>query len=291
MAFTEHGCGRRLCGGLRSSVKCSCQPPFAVICNRGHHREGDLQLSVAALIVSHPAGPLQAGAQHPATRPDGKPPEVFAPPRAYGFVSSAARRRGGFGAAVEQACSPLEPMPGGTAVWGVLHWGSPTGSAVHTLDGTVESAKSWRDEVSWWHASARARPEAGAPGSLPAACSWGRLWRPARNGVGNQRADGAPAARAPSLPPTAPLDGEVGLRVVIAMELCEAGARTQAPHSAVLHRRMQAVSRSRVACVHGEQGEHTGRKASMHAPAAACVASLQGRGCATTRPSADPVAL
>jgi len=196
----------------------------------------DLHASVAALTVSHPACRLQAGAQHPATRPHGKPPEVFAPPRAYGFVSSAARRRGGFGAPLEQACSQLEPMPGGTAAWGILHWGSPTGSAVHTLDGTVECAQSWRDGVSWWHASARARPEAGMPGPLPAVGRWGRLWRPARNGAGSRRADGAPAAGAPSLPPAAPLHGEVGRRVVIAMELCEAGARAQAPHLAVLCR-------------------------------------------------------
>jgi hypothetical protein len=247
-----------------------------------------LQLSLPA---SHPAGPLQAGAQQPATRPDGKPPEVFAPPRAYGFVSSAARLRGGFGAAVEQACSPLEPMPGQTAAWGILHWGSPTGSAVHTLDGTVESATSWRDEISWWHEAARAPPEAGAPGPLLATCSWGRLWRPARNGAGNRRADGAPAARAPSLPPAAPLDGEIGVRIVMAMELCEAGARTQAPHSAVLHCWMQAGCGSRVAYVHGEQGDMTHKAhCSMHAPAAACVASLQGCVGATIRPCPDPVA-
>ena len=95
------------------------------------------------------------------------------------------------------------------------------------------------------------------PGPLPAVCRWGRLWRPARNGAGSRRADGAPAAGAPSLPPAAPLDGEVGQRVVIAMELCEAGARTQAPHSAVLHRWAHAVCGSRIASVHGDLGKHT----------------------------------
>ncbi len=156
--------------------------------------------------------------------------------RRHAHTALCAVRRGGAGASARPSSSPLEPIPGGTAAWGILHWGSPTGSAVHTLDGTVECAQSWRDEVSWWHASARARPEAGMPGPLPAVGRWGRLWRPARNGAGSRRADGAPAAGAPSLPPAAPLHGEVGRRVVIAMELCEAGARAQAPHLAVLCR-------------------------------------------------------
>ncbi len=35
-----------------------------------------------------------AGWRGPSHASDGKPPEVFAPPRAYGFVNAVARRRG-----------------------------------------------------------------------------------------------------------------------------------------------------------------------------------------------------
>ena len=212
-------CGRRICGGQWPSV------PPAAIYDRGHHGGGSACIGCSCLCLTQ-TGPLQAGAA-PATRPDGKPPEVFAPPRAYGFVNACARRRGGFGADLKLDYVSDGVLVRGTAMWGILHLGSPTGSAVHTLDGTVESAKSWRDEVSWWHASA---------GAHPAVCSWGRLWRYVRNRAGSRKADGAPAAPAPSLPPAAPLNGEVGVRVVIAMELCEAGARAQAPHPEVLRR-------------------------------------------------------
>jgi len=188
--------------------------------------------------------PVQGGVA-PATRPDGEPPEVFAPPRAHGFVNLAEWRRGGCGAAFKQASGWVGPVSCGSAVWGTLHWGRPTGSATNVPNGVVESADDWRDELSWWPEAARARAEEGAPGPPP------------RAGGRCSRAGGAAATGAPSPLPAAPSDCQMMYRAMVAMELCEAGARTQAPHSAVLHCWAHAVCGSRIASVHGDLGEHT----------------------------------
>jgi len=189
---------------------------------RGRHRSG-----LIARAVSRFACPLQGGVA-PATRPDGKPPEVFAPPCAYGFLNLAEWRRGGCGAAFKLASGWVKPVSCGTAAWGTLHWGRPTGSATNMPNGVVESANDWRDELSWWPEAARARPEEGAPGPPPRAsgcCS---------------RASSTAATGAPSPLPAAPSDCQMMYRAIIVMELCEAGARSQPPRPAVLHRWTQA---------------------------------------------------
>ncbi len=167
----------------------------------------------AAVAFSRFACPLQAGVA-PATRPYGKPPEVFAPPRAYGFVNLADWRHDSCGKAFKKASGWVKPMSCGSAAWGTLHWGRPAGSATNVPNGVVESADDWRDELSWWPEAARARPEEGAPGPPP------------RAGARCPRASGAAATGAPSPLPAAPSDCQMVYRATIAMELCEAGACT-----------------------------------------------------------------
>jgi hypothetical protein len=125
-------------------------------------------------------------------------------------------------------------------MWGTLHWGRPTGSATNVPNGVVESADDWRDELSWWPEAARARLEEGAPGPALRACGC------------FSRASGAAATGAPSPLPAAPSDCQMMYRAIIAMELCEAGAPSQPPRPAVLHRWTQARCRHRVACARGE---------------------------------------
>jgi len=183
----------------------------------------------AAVALSISACPLQAGVAA-ATRPDDEPPEVFTLPRAYGFLNLADWRRDGC-KAFKLASGWVGPVSCGTAAWGTLHWGRPTGSATNVPNGVVESADDWRDELSWWPEAARARPEDGAPGPPP------------RAGGRCSRACGAAATGPPSPHPAAPPDCQMMYRAIIAMELCEAGARSQAPRPAALHRWTQAGRR------------------------------------------------
>jgi len=151
-----------------------------------------------------------------ATCPPGWPPRGVVPqPRAYGIVTVLERRRGRCGAALKQARGLVGPVPGGSAAWGALHWGGPTGSATRMPGAVVESASHWRDEVGWW------REGAASPGG-PAG--------PARAAAGERGARGSGPAPgpAPGLPPVAELDRELGFRSIVAMELCEAGARARA---------------------------------------------------------------
>jgi hypothetical protein len=166
-----------------------------------------------------------------ATCPRSWPPrQVIPQPRAYGVVTVLERRRGRCGAALKQARGLVGPVPGGSPAWGALRWGSPAGSATRLPDGVVKSASTWRDEVGWWREGegARARGGPGAPGPRPA--SPGGAAGPARAAAGERgaRASGAAPGPAPGLPPAAELDRELGFRSIVAMELCEAGARARA---------------------------------------------------------------
>jgi hypothetical protein len=165
---------------------------------------------------------LQGGGD-PATRPDGKPPEALALPHAYGFLNVAEGRRGSCGAALKQACGRMA-RPGGMPVWGTLRWGMPNVSSTIVPTGVVESTVAWRTEVSWWYPEAHTPP---VPRPSPHTDGARHLSHAHCDGSGERHGGDAQSLLAAGLCDLLAAPNSEMYRIIIAMELCEAGAHIE----------------------------------------------------------------
>jgi hypothetical protein len=172
----------------------------------------------------------------PPTRPEGQPPRVFASPLAYGSVTLQEWRRGDCGAAFRQACGWKSTARSDTNMWGTLHWGSPAGSSTSVPSGMVESSSTWRDELAWWGTALQPPPAACARGPLLSAGDGVDLAGARQDDAGERHAGASNHAMvgAPGAPPAAPPTDQGTWRCILAMELCEAGARDRAAQPALL---------------------------------------------------------
>jgi hypothetical protein len=121
-------------------------------------------------------------------------------------------------------------------MWGTLHWGSPAGSSTSVPSGMSESSNTWRDELAWWRTALRPAPAACARGLLLEAGARVDLASARQDCAGGRHAEASnPIVEgAPSAWPAAPPIDQGTWRCILAMELCEAGARALAAQRVLL---------------------------------------------------------
>ncbi len=109
-------------------------------------------------------------------------------------------------------------------MWGTLRWGKPSASSTSVPSGVVESIVAWRTEVSWLYPEARtplmSRPTLHTDGAR-------QLPRAQTDDSGERHARDAQSLLAAGRGDLPAAPNSQMYRIIIAMELCEAGARLE----------------------------------------------------------------